>query len=179
LLLSFASSRIAIRVRTKRRPKRPAYRAEGWGRQPMRRSRHMARVNAVHCRAFLMALSSLVSCCRFCRCRKFEYDREGTFRQALVVRLSSDRRISMNWRLKISKLRLEQTPVASDIIAMGSQADNVFVYHRRHPLTVVTAFSDHVRCPRGIPAPTPLRATRGFRSGELCYKVNFIFCSIL
>jgi hypothetical protein len=29
---------------------------------------------------------------------------------------------------------------AFDIIAMGSQAGNVFVHHRRHPLTVVTAF---------------------------------------
>jgi hypothetical protein len=34
------------------------------------RSRRMVRVNAVHCRAFLTTLSSLVSCCRFCRCRR-------------------------------------------------------------------------------------------------------------
>jgi hypothetical protein len=49
--------------------------------------RGMARVNAVHCRAFLMTLSSLVTCCRFCRRRKFEYDRESSFRQALVIRV--------------------------------------------------------------------------------------------
>jgi hypothetical protein len=35
--------------------------------------------------------------------------------------------------LKIRKLGLEQAPVAGDIIAMGSQAGNVFVHHRRHP----------------------------------------------
>jgi hypothetical protein len=42
--------------------------------------------------------------------------------------------------LKIRKLGLKQAPVAGDIIAMGSQAGNVFVHHRHHPLTVVTAF---------------------------------------
>jgi len=46
-------------------------------------------------------------------------------------------------------------------------------------LTHEILFSDHVCYPRGIPAPTPLRASRGIRSGELCYKVNFIFSSIL
>jgi hypothetical protein len=39
-----------------------------------------------------------------------------------------------------AELRKEQAPIAGDIIAMGSQAGNVFVHHRRHPLTVVTAF---------------------------------------
>jgi len=40
-------------------------------------------------------------------------------------------------------------------------------------LTHEVLFSNHVGYPRGIPAPTPLRASRGIRSGELCYKVNF------
>jgi hypothetical protein len=41
--------------------------------------------------------------------------------------------------LKVSKLRLQQAPVATDAVAMGSQAGQLFVNHRRHPLTVVTA----------------------------------------
>ena len=45
-------------------------------------------------------------------------------------------------------------------------------------MTHEVLFSDHVCCSRGIPAPTRLRANREIRSGKLCYKVNFIFCSI-
>jgi hypothetical protein len=41
--------------------------------------------------------------------------------------------------LKVSKLRLQQAPVATDAVAMDSQAGQLFVNHRCHPLTVVTA----------------------------------------
>lgn len=57
-----------------------------------------------------------------------------------VVRLLFGQASFNKLTLKISKLGLEQTPVAGDIIAMSSQASQFFVHHRRHPLTVVTAF---------------------------------------
>ena len=65
---------------------------------------------------------------------------EGACRQTLVIRLLLGQTPFNKLALKIRKLGLELAPVAGDIIAMGSQAGNVFVHHRRHPLTVITAF---------------------------------------